>query len=185
MTIKFHDFLFQVRIPYKNFKIETARHNDLVLLTVGYFSNRFIMTRKCLYRLLGEVFKEFIRDFSTKILLDLGVLFLLWIKRLFVIFGSLSRKTSIFCELIHFVILLLFTLIFLFFNAVCAEVPQSNFCVVAAGRQLVNIGQVYHAKNDITNEPRRSLRDVFNVLFLFFVKSHRFWAFILIVWLVF
>jgi len=89
MTIQFHDFLFQVRIPYKNFEVKTARHNDLVLFTIGYFTHRLIVARKSLNGLFSEIFKKFIGNFCTKILFDLGVLFLLGIDWFFIIFGCL------------------------------------------------------------------------------------------------
>jgi hypothetical protein len=56
VTVELHYFLFKVRIPNENFKVKTTRHYDLVLFTVGDFSNCLVVTRQSLYWLFGIVF---------------------------------------------------------------------------------------------------------------------------------
>ena len=125
------------------------------------------MTRKSFYWLLGVVFEQFIGTFSAKILFDLGVFPMFKIRRLFIVFRCLSRETGIFTKLIGIVILL-------FVNAICSEVPEPDLSIITSCGELVNIWQVNHAQNNVADEPWCPFSDVLNVLFLFFVQSHRF-----------
>ena len=58
VTTQFVEILFHVRVPNKNFEVKAATHYDLVLLTVGYISDWFLVTFEFFLGRLGKICLE-------------------------------------------------------------------------------------------------------------------------------
>ena len=74
MPIQLNNVLVQVWIPDKNLEIKPTRHQYLMLLRVGHFSNSFLMTMQLHNWLLCEIFQQIISNVTLKVLLDVLIL---------------------------------------------------------------------------------------------------------------
>jgi len=137
MPLKSNNSCLNVRVPHKDLKIETNTHDDLVFFRVRDLSDSLCVP----FQNLGSLFALVI--FSFHLVLFLKLVHILRIITPTTSISSVSHRIRCPEVIVKLLAIVHWR----------PQIPEMNFLLVGPCRNLVDVGQVYQAKDNISHKP--------------------------------